>query len=64
MKNRSRKCGSCINFTRWKNDKRSTGLCEFHDWRCDTDSSGCKYWKGTEIPTRVRDNVQHVEVDA
>jgi N-acetylglutamate synthase-like GNAT family acetyltransferase len=50
MKNRSRKCGSCINFTKLN----LYGICEIFDYKCYTDSSSCPYWKGSNIPKKIK----------
>lgn len=43
---RNKKCGSCIEFTKWKNDKWGGGLCETLDARTTSGSGGsCKFYK-------------------
>lgn len=38
-----KKCGSCVEFLKFKNKDYS--LCNLHDCRCYTDSKICQYYK-------------------
>lgn len=42
---KSRKCGGCQWFMKRKNDQHSGGICDFWDYRTNTDSK-CDEWKG------------------
>lgn len=60
MKNhrRSRKCGSCVEFLKFKNQY---AICDLFDWRVKSGTRGCKEWKGTEIPTRMKGDDNYEE---
>jgi len=46
MKKRSKNCGNCKFFIKWKNDQISAGLCGKKDQRTETDSGhNCEMWK-------------------
>lgn len=51
-------CGSCQNFTRWKNDQVSTGLCEKFDFRTNTDAGHkCREWKAIPYERKNHESI-------
>ena len=43
---KTKNCGNCVWFTKWRNDKFGGGLCETQDRRTKSDRGHkCPYWK-------------------
>ena len=44
---KSKSCGNCDYFTKYRNDIYSGGICDFYDKRTNTDcGKKCESWKG------------------
>ena len=44
---KSKSCGNCQNFLKFKNNENITGLCDLLDCRTKSDyRPNCSYWKG------------------
>ncbi len=54
---KTKNCGSCYAFTKWRNDKFGGGLCEELDTRTKSDGGHkCEHWKAKkyERPTKIQ----------
>ena len=52
---KTRNCGNCKFFIKWKNDSIGGGLCERTDRRTKSDyGHGCKLWKGIKYKRRIK----------
>ena len=59
-KQKSKNCGSCMYFFKWKNDKIGGGLCNLRDGRTKCDyGRGCMDWKGI----KYKRNKKYVELN-
>jgi len=52
---KSKSCGNCYFFQKWKNDNWNSGVCEFEDCRTNTDcGKACPEWKGIKYDKKKR----------
>jgi len=56
---KTKNCGNCVSFGKWKNDKFGGGICEELDARTKSDHGHkCRLWKAMkyERPAKIRIN--------
>ncbi|MFX1587738.1 MAG: hypothetical protein ACFFC1_06265 [Promethearchaeota archaeon] len=56
MKNRNKKCDTCQEWHKLKNDEHGGGLCDFWDARVSSSHKACQFWKSGKHYIRNKHN--------